>query len=460
MAERLLIFGLDSATPELVFNRWAGDLKNLKHLMEGGIYGELESTIPPITVPAWTSMMTGKSPGTLGFYGFRNRANHSYEGTVFANSQCVRDDTVWDILSRERKRSVVIGVPQTYPPKPLNGCLITSFMTPDTTCQYTYPPELKGEVEALVGEYMLDVDNFRTDEKDLLLQKIYEMTERRFKVAKHLMTAKPWDFFIVVEIGLDRIHHGFWKFFDEGHRKYLAGSQYEGVIKDYYLYLDQQVGEMLSLIGKDTAVMVVSDHGAKRMDGGICINEWLMEKGYLMLEEIPREMVPLSTGMIDWDRTMAWGEGGYHCRLFLNVKGREPRGTIERSKYDEVRERLKQELEGLTDDKGNHIGTRVFKPEEIYPIVKGIAPDLIVYFGDLRWRSVGSVGIGSIHTFENDIGPDEANHSQYGIFIMKAPEIETHGKVSGLHVMDVAPTVLDLLGLRVPDDMEGKVIEA
>jgi predicted AlkP superfamily phosphohydrolase/phosphomutase len=455
-----LIIGLDCAPPELVFDRWVGDLKNLGQLMKEGIYGELESTIPPITVPAWTSMMTGKSPGTLGFYGFRNRANYSYDGMVFANSQYVKEETVWDILSRERKRSVVIGVPQTYPPKPLNGCLITSFLTPDTTCQYTYPPELTTEVEALVGEYMLDVDNFRTDEKDHLLRQIHEMTERRFRVAQHLMTVQPWDFFIVVEIGLDRIHHGFWKFFDQGHRKYQPGSKYEDVVKDYYLSLDRQVGEMLSLVGKDTVVMVVSDHGAKGMEGGICINEWLMEKGYLTLEERPQEMVPFSEVKVDWDRTTAWGEGGYYCRLFLNVKGREPRGTIERSRYYEVRDRLKRELEGLTDDEGNTIGTRVFKPDEIYPVVNGIAPDLIVYFGDLRWRSVGSVGIGSIHTFENDTGPDEANHSQYGIFIMGGAGMKARGKVSGLHVMDVAPTVLNLLGLRVPEDMEGKVIGA
>ena len=460
MAERVLIIGLDCAPPELVFDRWVGDLKNLGQLMKEGIYGELESTIPPITVPAWTSMMTGKSPGTLGFYGFRNRANYSYDGMVFANSQYVKEETVWDILSRERKRSVVIGVPQTYPPKPLNGCLITSFLTPDTTCQYTYPPELRTEVEALVGEYMLDVDNFRTDEKDHLLRQIHEMTERRFRVAQHLMTVQPWDFFMVVEIGLDRIHHGFWKFFNEGHRKYQPGSKYEDVVKDYYVSLDRKVGEMLSLVGKDTAVMVVSDHGAKGMEGGICVNEWLMQKGYLTLEERPKEMVPFSEVKVDWDRTTAWGEGGYYCRLFLNVRGREPRGIIERSRYYEVRDRLKRELEDLTDDEGKNIGTRVFKPEEIYPVVNGIPPDLIVYFGDLRWRSVGSVGIGSIHTFENDTGPDEANHSQYGIFIMGGGGMKARGKVSGLHVMDVAPTVLNLLGLRVPEDMEGKVIGA
>jgi predicted AlkP superfamily phosphohydrolase/phosphomutase len=458
MAKKVLILGLDCAPPDLVFDRWRRDLRNLAALMEGGIYGELKSTIPPITVPAWTAMMTGKSPGTLGFYGFRNRANYSYDGLVFANSQYVKDDTVWDILSRERKRSIVIGVPQTYPPKPINGSLITSFLTPDTTCQFTYPPELKGEVEGLVGEYMLDVDNFRTEEKDRLLREIYEMTERRFKVAKHLMSTQPWDFFIVVEIGLDRIHHGFWKFFDKGHRKYEPGTKYEGAVKDYYLYLDRQVGEMLSLAGKETAVMVASDHGAQRMEGGVCINEWLIENGYLTLEEKPTQMVPLSKVNIDWDHTMAWGEGGYYCRLFLNVKGREPNGTVERSKYEEVRDRLKGELEELTDEGGNPMGTRVFKPEEIYPVVNGIAPDLIVYFGDLRWRSVGSVGSGSVHTFENDTGPDEANHSQHGIFIMRAPEMEQRGRVSELNVMDVAPTVLDLLNLRVPEDMEGRVI--
>jgi predicted AlkP superfamily phosphohydrolase/phosphomutase len=117
-------------------------------------------------------------------------------------------------------------------------------------------------------------------------------------------------------------------------------------------------------------------------------------------------------------------------------------------------------LEDLADDSGHHMGTRVFKPEENYPVVKGIPPDLIVYFGDLRWRSVGSVGIGSIHTFENDTGPDDANHAQHGIFIMRVPGMKPRGKVPGLHIMDVAPTVLKLLGLRVPEDMEGKVIGA
>ncbi|NIO68279.1 MAG: hypothetical protein GTN71_04295, partial [Anaerolineae bacterium] len=136
MDKKVLIIGLDCATPQLVFDQWRDELPNLKRLMESGVYGELESSVPPITVPAWTSMMTSKNPGRLGFYGFRNRADYSYDRMSIATSRAVTEDTVWDILSRANKNVILVGVPQTYPPKPLNGYMITSFLTPSTKSQY------------------------------------------------------------------------------------------------------------------------------------------------------------------------------------------------------------------------------------------------------------------------------------------------------------------------------------
>jgi len=462
----------------LVFERF--NLPNIRKLMENGIYGELESTIPAITCPAWMSMMTSKNPGKLGFYGFRNRANYSYDEMIIANAKLVKEDTVWRILTRHGKKSIIIGVPQTYPPKPLNGYMITSFLTPDTNSRYTYPASLKDEIKEVVGDYMLDVEEFRTENKDYLLQQIYEMTEKRFKVATHLMNTKEWDFFMMVEMGPDRIHHGFWKFFDEQHRKYESGSKYVSAIEDYFKYLDEKIGELLSNVDDDTTVIVVSDHGIKRMEGGICVNEWFIREGYLTLKETPKQVRPLRTADIDWDRTKAWGSGGYYARIFLNVKGREPNGIIEQEDYENIRDELKEKLEALGDENGKPIGTRVFKPQDIYPVINNIPPDLIVYFGDLDWRSVGSIGLNTttvakqrgeavVHTFENDTGPDDANHSQYGIFIMKnrfaSPlrserdqHINNPGKVDGLHIMDVAPTVLDISGVEAPEDMEGKVI--
>lgn len=455
---RLAIIGLDCATPQLVFDKWLDALPNIKSLVEGGAHGKLRSTVPPITVPAWMSMMTSKDPGTLGFYGFRNRKDYSYDALYFANSQAVKEDTVWDILSRAGKKVILLGVPQTYPPKPVNGSMVTCFLTPNASCQYTYPPELKREVEATVGEYKFDVDNFRSDERDRILQDIYEMTEKRFKLARHFLKTKPWDFFMMVEMGIDRIHHGFWKFFDPEHPKHEPGNKYEGAILDYYRYVDGEVGKLLALFDDKTTVLVVSDHGAQKMDGGICINEWLIKEGYLALAEPPDGVIPIGKAKIDWSGSMAWGEGGYYSRIFMNVKGREPNGAVDPADYHRVRDELKEKLEGITDDKGRNIGTVVFKPEEVYSRCNGVPPDLIVYFGNLSWRSVGSVGLNAIHTFDNDTGPDDANHAQHGIFIMAGPKIPGRCRLENLDIKDVAPTVLSAMGLKAPHDMQGNTI--
>jgi predicted AlkP superfamily phosphohydrolase/phosphomutase len=203
-------------------------------------------------------------------------------------------------------------------------------------------------------------------------------------------------------------------------------------------------------------VLVVSDHGAKRMDGGIRVNEWLRTEGLLATVRAPQDAERLGDVGIDWSGTTAWGEGGYYARVFLNVRGREPEGTIAPEDYERVRDDLKQRLEAIPDEHGNPIGTRAYKPEELYDHVGGVAPDLIVLFGDLLWRAVGTVGGDEgIYTFENDTGPDDANHAQDGLLIMAGPGVEP-GAREGMHLLDVGPTVLELLGLTVPSGMRGR----
>ncbi|NIV40568.1 MAG: phosphodiesterase, partial [Anaerolineae bacterium] len=455
--KKVFVIGLDCAEPTLVFDRWRDLLPNLRRLMEQGVYGELTSTIPAITVPAWASMLSGKDPGQLGFYGFRNRADHGYERMTIATSRAVKDDRVWDLLSRAGRRVIVAGVPQTYPVSPVNGCLISSFLTPSTFSQYTYPGELKDEIgDLLDDEYLFDVHQFRTENKDHLLEQIFKMADQHHELIMHLMTTKPWDFFMHVDMGVDRMHHGFWKFFDERHPMYEAGNPYEAAIRDYYVHIDRQIGERLALLDDDTVVLVVSDHGGQPMMGGICFNEWLKQEGYLSLEYEPEGIVPLEKCEVDWDKTLAWGSGGYYARLFLNVKGREPNGVIEPDDYERVRDDLAQRIEAITDPDGNCIGSVAHKPEEIYQEVNNIAPDLIVYFGDLRWRSVGSLGLNRIHTFENDTGPDDANHAQNGLYIYYDPQGQGTGRGPRQHLMDVAPTILELMGEPVPADMQGR----
>jgi len=455
---KVAVIGLDCVPPELAFDRWRDELPTLKRLTEQGCWGKLKSVVPPITVPAWSCMMSSRDPGELGIYGFRNRKDHSYDGLAFATATAVREDRVWDILGRAGKQVIVLAVPGTYPPAPVNGCLVGCFLTPSAESDYAYPAALKAELTGRFGAYRLDVENFRSDEKERILEQIYQMTEQHFAMARHLVTTRPWDFFMMVEMGTDRIHHAFWKFSDPAHRKYEKGNKFEHAIRDYYRFVDAQVAGLLPLLGDDTSVFVVSDHGAQNMEGGICVNEWLTREGYLALAEPVAGPTPIGQAKLDWSRTRAWGEGGYYSRIFLNVRGREPQGVIPPGEYEAVREELRRKFEAMLDEKGRPLGTRVFKPEEVYRVVRGVPPDLIVYFGNLRWRSVGSLGLGTVHTFENDTGPDDANHSEYGIFILREPGLKSR-RVEGLSLMDIAPTILDRFGIAPPAGMQGKVIQ-
>ena len=460
MASRALVIGLDCAPPQLVFDRWRDDLPTLHSLLERGRYGVLRSSDPPITVPAWACMTSSRSPGALGIYGFRNRRDHSYDGLAIADSRAVRAPRVWDLLSARGRPVIVIGVPPTYPVTPVNGAMISCFLTPDTErSQYTYPPALKEEIEGLVGRYMVDVENFRTSEKERLLADIEEMTAKRFRVAEHLLATKPWDLFFMVEMGTDRIHHGFWRFFDPDHRLHEPGNPFQGAMLDYYRALDDKIARLLRFAEDETAVLIVSDHGAKRIDGGICVNEWLRREGYLVLREEPAEPTPLKPDMVDWERTTAWGEGGYYCRLFLNVAGREPQGTVAADDYERVRDELKARLEAVPDDRGEQIGTVAHRPEDLYSERRGVPPDLLVYFGDLLWRSIGLVGTGSIHMLENDTGPDDANHAPEGLYVLVADGVEP-GRGEERDLRDIAPTLLTLLGEPVPAEMEGRTLVA
>jgi predicted AlkP superfamily phosphohydrolase/phosphomutase len=459
-AKRVMIIGLDCAEPSLVFDAWLDELGTLRGLVERGAYGPLTSVIPPITVPAWSCMMTSRTPGDLGVYGFRNRADRSYDGLFIANASAIEEPRLWDLLARRGKRSLVIGVPGTYPVRALNGVMVADFLTPSTSQQYTFPPFLRREIEQLVGEYVFDCPNFRTEDKDDLLRQVYEMTDKRFAVAEHLLAKESWDFFAMVEIGVDRMHHGFWKYMDPEHRKHPGPNRYERAILDYHRHVDALVARLLAFADEETVVLVVSDHGAKRMDGGIRVNEWLRREGFLALAREPERTSSVGEIGIDWANTIAWGEGGYYARIFLNVRGREPQGKVAPEDYERVRDDLARRLAEIPDEEGNPIPTKVFKPEEIYEQARGVAPDLLVHFGDLLWRSVGTVGgTDGVHTFENDTGPDEANHAQDGLLIMAGPGIEP-GPLEDMHLLDVAPTVLELLGHDVPESMRGSSLLA
>jgi predicted AlkP superfamily phosphohydrolase/phosphomutase len=455
---RVAVIGLDCAPAKLVFDDMAGEMPNVHKLMGEGLHGPLASITPPITVPAWACAMTGKTPGQLGIYGFRNRKDTTYDGLSLATSDAVKEPTVWDLLGERGGKSLLIGVPPGYPPKPVEGWRISCFLTPPSAKNFTAPAELQAEVEAELGAdpYIFDIPNFREKGLEFVMDQVYAMTKRRFQVARRLIQNKPWDYFMMVEMGLDRLQHVFWQCWDPGHPKYVPGNQFESAFQNYFRYLDSEVGSLIELIPDDAVTIVMSDHGARRMEGGVCINDWLIGEGLLTLSEEIEGVVPIAKAPIDWSRTVAWGDGGYYGRLFLNVKGREPEGIIEPSKYDEVRDDLIARFGSMLGPDGRPMGTRALKPQDVYPEVRGVAPDLIVYFGDLDWRSVGTIGNPDVFTHENDTGPDGANHDPTGIFVMKGAPGQTLGTKQGMNLVDVGPTILNLYGIEAPEDAVGR----
>jgi len=206
---RLLIIGLDCMEPSLVFEQWRQDLPNLSRLMAQGSYGRLESSIPAITVPAWSCMMTGRDPGELGIYGFRNRRDRAYHSMAISDGRAVKFPRLWDLLGEAGWSVVALSVPGTSPPYGVNGSLVSCFLTPSTEVPFTYPPELGDQIKAWMPDFMMDVPNFRSDEKPRILDNLYSLCDQRFTLAEKLINQNAPDFLMLVDMGVDWIHHAF-----------------------------------------------------------------------------------------------------------------------------------------------------------------------------------------------------------------------------------------------------------
>ncbi|MBD3189705.1 MAG: sulfatase-like hydrolase/transferase [Candidatus Heimdallarchaeota archaeon] len=458
---RVFIVGLDCFDPYLLFSKWIDELPNLKSLLTNGCWGKLQSSIPPITAPAWACMLSGVDPGTLGVYGFKHKKLGTYDGFYIANSEMIKYPRIWNLLSARGFKVGFVGVPQTYPPKIVNGYMVTSFLTPDNNTQFTYPPTLKDEIEQWVGEYPFDCSDFRGTDKERILEKIYEMTRKRTTVTLKLLEKFDWNLFMTVYMGPDRIQHAFWRYMDKHHHAHTPNHKFKNVIRDYYRFIDQEIGKIIEATqDQETIYFVVSDHGAKRNNGTIAINEWLIREGYLTLKKPPqKEGSSLHTKNIDWEKTKARGVGGYYGRIYLNVKGREPNGIIDPTEYEEFIAELTKKLENLTDNHGNPMNNKIFTPSEIFEEVNGDYPDLMVFFDDLAMRSAGTIGYSSIYLTNTDIGFDDANHDWNGVFIISGWDQGEKGELEGVNIIDICPTILEIFRTKIPRHIQGKVIK-
>ncbi|HDJ89766.1 MAG TPA: hypothetical protein ENG40_03650 [Thermoprotei archaeon] len=464
---KVFVFGIDSAEPNLVFDKWLGKLPTLKEMVSEGAWGKIASTVPPITCPAWPASLSGLNPGWFGLYDLRYRKPKSYLDFGIVNSKILGVNRVWDFLTKTDMKSGVTFVPVTYPPTKVNGFMVSSFLTPSVNSMFTYPKDLREDILKISGgknKYIIDVYDYRRKDPKQLFEELSVKTRQDFKIIRYLLDRyKDLDFFMTVIMTVDRAQHTLWKFFDKDHPRYIDDPELRDGLYELHRQIDEEIGETLKYIPSDAAIIIISDHGAKRMLYRINMNEILIEEGYLKVKKKFNYPISLKyldeKGYIDWSKTKAFALGAYIGQIFLNLEGREPKGIVKKTEYEDIREEISNIFKDLRGPNGERLDNRIFLREEVYHGSKiNRMPDITIYFDNLHYGANESIGFNSIYSLETVKGPDDSNHGEYGIFILKDPEERVKGKIDGLKLEDLMPTILRLLDINIPENIDGKSI--
>ena len=504
MGKKVLVIGLDGATWDLI-KPWAdkGELPTFKKLMEGGVWGELESAIPPLSCPAWLSVVTGKNPGKLGTYDFLIYDSNDYS-THPVNPKFFEGKGIWDMLSCQEIRVGVVNVPMSTP-HPLNGFIVSGMFTPNED-EYVYPPELKAKLNDIADQYELDITQFDYSNEGKFIEDVYRILDKRKKVVEYLMDTQDRDFLMVVFTTPDRIQHFLWKYIDPKHPLHDTGKaqKYKDAIKDFWQRIDQILRKLIEKSDNETNVIIISDHGFGTHDMVFYVNDWLKEQGYLRLKQkeksfltklgffsesissllkklrlygfviplIPkrlRNLVPSKypsfermKDKIDWEHTKAYSAPhSIGCeQIYINLRGCKPYGSIELKEYETTRAEIIEKLRRLQYPQTNkQMKVEVFKPEEIYVgDYVNKAPDILYLIEQLRCVSDKSFGHQSIFE-KTSINPRQnASHRTNGIFLAYGPDIKKSYKIENAKIYDIVPTILHIFGLPIPNDVDGRIL--
>jgi predicted AlkP superfamily phosphohydrolase/phosphomutase len=504
-SKRVMVIGLDGATWDIL-DRWIGDrtLPNLAKLRSQGSWGILRSSIPPITAAAWSTFMTGKRPSKHGVYHFvdlfgSNGGDKGSHDGELVSARSLKAPALWDTLGHHNRKVLLINIPLTYPPRPVNGVMVTGLLTPRNAPVFTYPAALSKEIT----DYKFDLDRFVdktpfVDEIDgeivvpslTLVDEFRDMLEKRARVAFSLMTTQPWDFFMIVFIGTDRMGHYLWRYHGEQRGENPEAQALGRAVRDYYVRLDEIVGELVGKAGDDVATIILSDHGmGPKHTKRVHINNWLLECGWLKATSantkianpddwtrrlgLPRDEIgriihrlPIAANSRLVKRAAALtgmqvdftGSTAFAIPMFNHIFGIRLNGKRE------AREHLRPELTGalrdLTDPgTGIKLVEHVYRGEDYYdgPYAQNV-PDLIVmlhpdYGGNFRLGRYSSL------VTELQVHTHRGNHRMEGIFAARGPGIAQQSEpLPNLDIEDIAPTVLHLMELPVPVDLDGRVL--
>jgi len=490
LARRVLIVGLDGATFDVLNPLMeAGYMPNLRRLVETGTSGILESTKPPITPAAWTTFMTGKGPGRHGIVDFE-KYDVATNTLSFNSTYEIREKTIWEILSEKGFKVGSINLPMTYPPRKVNGFMISGFETPSTDVEFTYPPELKGEILRRWPEY-----NYRSDWQrrmfggTKLFQRNLDYITASFVQGREIATycgdTYGWDVLMVLYKLVDNLQHKTWKYLDPANNgRYRRRTE---MIAESFASLDQQIGHLERYArDHDAVLLIMSDHGHGSLDGKAQPNALLKQWGYLKIKSgvaqaqlRARRIAARALGrttrrfaanlgiehdlVLDWDRTQACVmHAGMYGFLYISLKGRQPNGVVDPADYERLREELRERFLGVTarhpDGQTIQVFPEVHRTEELYRCKRSEQPwlpDLLLipYPGLAVVRKIrGSAAVRWSAPWRR-----EGTHRVEGILIANGPGIRQGGTMRA-QIADIAPTLLASLGLRVPQDMEGRAL--
>jgi predicted AlkP superfamily phosphohydrolase/phosphomutase len=432
---------------------------------------------------------------------------HGSYGLEVTNASMIGAPTLFGILSNKGHRVAAINVPFTYPPHPINGIMVSGAFAPSINEKAVHPPNFYSTISRLVPGYsaMLDYEPLLPDALATYADRLLTTIEQRQRLALHVLKREQWSLLAVVFMATDWAQHAFWKFHES------ADARYGCVIRDVYQRVDTMVGTLVEAIDEQTVVFVISDHGAGPLKCIVNLNRWLAQAGFLhyrdsaaspfrtireralkrlarayrrylrpelraairtqmgsqRFEKLKGQMEStLFASTIDWSRTRAYslGAGG---NLFLNLAGREPQGTVQPgAEYERLLREIADALLLLrAPDTGQRLVKRVYRREELYAgRFLEQAPDLVIEWMDYAYWGRGRYDVGGDQVFEyrdtfdlSDL-PLSSSHRTDGILIASGPGIRPGTRISGARLVDLAPTVLSLLDIAAPAQMDGRIL--